>query len=476
MAARSVPFQNVSGRKRIHRRFDSKHTTSIKLIVGVIAMLFFLKQSATMTTNLTPSTSVQFSRKNAENERYRAPISSAASTYKKEKQRTGSKAVVAYVISITTCPVYPYKNISSTPLDQTDSTGQFSVFDGPAILGHSIHRSSIRFNATISKYDYRLYAFVHPDSNDCAENLSKLGYEILIRDTPIDVHRIHNEQYKEDIESGGCCGSKEFMKLWAYTLVDHPIVVHLDTDVFLSKPFDNLFDAMLVDDATNMTLPTMFNKPLPKTIDFFFTRDYKQRSRITKDPSKYGVQGGFFVIRPDVKLFQELVHTIQEGNYTKRDGWAGQQYGGYWGSSQIQGFLSYFYGSVRPLIAVELNRCLYNTMTDDNPMYQGMCRTGEGECEDCRLTPVSEVVSFHLTSCWKPWQCPKIKEPHPASCNDAHLAWFKLRQSLEIGWGIEVPTEGWWFERTLGYCRRPVGAKKRIYVPLQFKSELIPLS
>ena len=469
MAAQSIPFHNVFDRKKIHRRLDLKHTATTKLIVGFIAVLVILIQSVTLTINLKPSTSTIVSRENSGNEHHRAPISSAASRYKIEQHWSKAKAVVAYVISITTCPVLPYKNTSSTPKDRTDSTEQYSVFDGPAILGHSIHRSSIRFDATKSKYDYHLYAVVHPNASDCAENLSKLGYEILIRNTPIDVYRIQNEQYREDIESNGCCGSKEFMKLWAYTLVDHPIVVHLDTDTFLNKPFDNLFDAMLVDDATKMTLPTMFNKPLPKTIDFFFTRDYQQRSRITKDPSKYGVQGGFFVVRPDVKLFQELLDAIHGGNYTKRDGWGGKQYGGYWGSSQIQGFLSYFYGTVRPLIAVELNRCLYNTMTDDNPMFEGMCRTGEVECEDCRLTPVSEVVSFHLTSCWKPWQCPKIKKPHPASCNDAHLAWFKLRQSLETGWNIEVPTEGWWFERTLGYCRRPSGAKKRIYIPLQLK-------
>lgn len=392
----------------------------------------------------------------------RIPFATFASTRCKRIFIPGTKAVIAYAISITSCPAL-------------NDTSTHSVFDGPAVLGYSIYRSSIRSNATESKYDFELFAFVHPDAQECAENLSKIGYNVLIRPTAVDVNRIKNKQYKIDIEAKGCCGSKEFMKLWAYTLVDYPIVVHLDTDCFLNKPFDELFDAMLTGNASELTLPTMFNKPLPPKIDFFFTRDYHQRSKITTDPSKYGVQGGFFVARPDLHLFQELRDSIERGNYTAEGGWTGNLYGGYWGSSQIQGFLSYFYGSVRSFSAVELNRCIFNSMTDDDPIFDGKCRTGEIKCEDCRLTPLSEVVSFHMTTCWKPWQCPKISKPHPVTCNDVHLAWFKLRQSLEIEWGIDVPKDGWWFKRTLGYCKRPEGAKRRIYIPLQYGPQVSAL-
>ena len=42
----------------------------------------------------------------------------------------------------------------------------------------------------------------------------------------------------------GCCGDKEFLKLYSYTLVDYPIVVQLDLDSLIVQPLDDLFDAM----------------------------------------------------------------------------------------------------------------------------------------------------------------------------------------------------------------------------------------
>ena len=78
-------------------------------------------------------------------------------------------------------------------------------------------------------------------------------------------------------ESNGCCGEKELVKLEAYTLTDHPVVVHLDLDVVVLKPMDALFDMMLtkspVDwDTTNV--PIMWpEKKLPEKVNAFFTRD-----------------------------------------------------------------------------------------------------------------------------------------------------------------------------------------------------------
>ena len=304
----------------------------------------------------------------------------------KKKPFPGSKAVIAYAISITSCPV-----------------NTTTVFDGPAILSHSIHQVSIRKNSSLSKYDYGLYAFIHPKATNCSHLLEFLGYEVLIRDIPFSLDDIQTESYKKQIEEDGCCGSREFLKLWAYTLSDHDIVVHTDTDVMFLQPLDKVFDAMLDSDTSKHSLATMGGAPLPSKIDFVYTRDYLQRSRITRDPMKFGVQGGFFVVRPDPQIFDEIKQTILRGDYERGSGWAKLKYGGYWGAPQIQGFLSYFYGEVHPEHAVELNRCLYNTMVDDPPEADGKCRTGEKTCEDCRETPLSEMITVHLTTCWKPW-------------------------------------------------------------------------
>ena len=313
---------------------------------------------------------------------------------KEMKAFPGSKAVIAYAISITSCPDH-------AP----------NVFDGPAILSHSIHQVSIRQNA--SKYDYSLYAFVLPDAANCSHLLEFLGYKVMIRDRPFKLDEIKSESYKTTIEEKGCCGSSEFVKLWAFTLFDHDIVVHTDTDVLFLKPLDAVFDAMLASNASAHSLATMngggggggggVTAALPSKIDFLFTRDYLQRSKITNVTKKYGVQGGFFVARPDSKIFHEMKTTIIRGDYSHRNGWANLSYGGYWGSSQIQGFLSYFYGEIHPEHAVELNRCLYNTMVHDPPKADGRCRTGEETCEDCQETPLSDMITVHLTTCLKPW-------------------------------------------------------------------------
>jgi alpha-N-acetylglucosamine transferase len=70
----------------------------------------------------------------------------------------------------------------------------------------------------------------------------------------------------------GCCGEKEFLKLYSYTLTDYPIVVHLDLDSLVLQPFDDLFDSMLNGD--NGALPVMHNKSVPEKIHAFYTKDY----------------------------------------------------------------------------------------------------------------------------------------------------------------------------------------------------------
>jgi hypothetical protein len=307
----------------------------------------------------------------------------------------GSKAVVAYGISITDCP--------------RNST--VNTVDGPAVLAHSIRQSSIR-RSNASKYDYHLVAFVHPDARDCSSPLRQLGYDVRIRPTPIDVKQIQSPGYQRLVEERSCCGSREFVKLWAYTLTDFDFVVHFDTDVMVLQPLDQLFELMMASNATHYNdqlpisekLPLMFKQKIPSRIDFFYTRDYLMRSSLTKDVRKYGIQGGFFVVRPDAQVFTELCDIILEGDYTSRNGWKGLKYGGAWGGAQIQGLLSYYYGHVRPTTAVELNRCIYNTMVDDDPLFRGSCRTAEKFCEDCRKTPLSEMKTVHLTTCYKPWQ------------------------------------------------------------------------
>jgi hypothetical protein len=62
--------------------------------------------------------------------------------------------------------------------------------DGAAVLKHSIHLSSIHGSG---RYDYKMYAIVHPEAMSCAAPLADIGYTLLTRDTPVAVEEIQGE-------------------------------------------------------------------------------------------------------------------------------------------------------------------------------------------------------------------------------------------------------------------------------------------
>jgi hypothetical protein len=169
-------------------------------------------------------------------------------------------ATIAYAVSVTGC-------------------GSDPITEGAAVLKHSIHLSSMHGDRG-GRYGYKMYAIYHPDATECAAPLADLGYEMLERNTPIAVKDIEGEFLRSKIESNGCCGEKELIKLEAYTLTDHPVVVHLDLDVLVLRPLDDLFDAMIIGKSGNYDPRGKIkvqwpNKPFPEKVNAFITRDCK---------------------------------------------------------------------------------------------------------------------------------------------------------------------------------------------------------
>ena len=78
--------------------------------------------------------------------------------------------------------------------------------------------------------------------------------------------------------------------------------------------------------------------------------------------------------------------------------------GKFWGGQTIQGIVPYFYHSIHPGDAQEMNRCIYNCMVD-NPYRKGTtnCLDMKPMCEDCRAQKIENIVSAHFTICQKPW-------------------------------------------------------------------------
>lgn len=323
-----------------------------------------------------------------------------------------------------------------------------------------------------------MIVFAHPDTSTCLEPFRKLGYEVHIKDVPVDVTKIRGDFLREKVVKTGCCGDKEFIKLYAYTLVEYPIVVHLDLDSLVVQNMDELFDGMMTEKLDQKQhlehIPVQQNgQVIPHDIQAFFTRDYNMVNVGHKHP---GIQGGFIIVKPNLDYFEEYKRIIQEGNYKKGSGWFGEGYGGYYGAQQIQGLCSLFFDRLHPGTAVELNRCIYNSMNDNpygskrNAPDVHLCRDGRETCEDCREAKFSSIKSIHFTLCQKPWVCPLTLVRKGGLCEEFHRKWFQIRQDWENSHGITSKTEQSQMQSKvqndvfLGFCK---GGGERNYIKIQ---------
>ena len=244
-------------------------------------------------------------------------------------------ATIGYAVTVSGCP------------KDNGSRGDFGagISDGAAVLKHSIHLNSIQnYPQSQSLYDYKMYALVHPGAESCARPaLEPLGYEILLRDVPVPLEEIEGKFLREKVPSNGCCGEKEFVKLHAYTLMQHPVVVHLDLDTLVLKPLDRLYDVMIngpPKDGSNGGIEVAFDDPLiapsassDSEINAFFTRDYNMAHANMKHA---GVQGGFLVLRPSLEIYNEFVSIIRKGDFQQNKGWGGKGFGPFYGVSMKQ--------------------------------------------------------------------------------------------------------------------------------------------
>jgi hypothetical protein len=248
--------------------------------------------------------------------------------------------------------------------------------------------------------------------------------------------------------------------LYAYTLLQHPIVVHVDIDFAFFKPMDELFDAMLYNNRLSEVRTQYPVRHWPANIEAFITRDYPQ---LIPGDDRSLFQAGFMVVKPNKKVFDEIIAIILEGNFAEgwnsTSGWGGLGYSGKVGAKAMQGLIAYYYDSAQNNSSVELNGCHYNWMGGDvfyrnvprfypsqYPNLVGKCRNGKDHCEDCQKTPFTEIGSIHYTNCRKPWNCigtrwikgqPRgslgIDERNTnfSACMIAINQWHQLRKALE---------------------------------------------
>ena len=335
------------------------------------------------------------------------------------------------------------------------------LIDAAMVLRHSIHQTSVRNNGAVSHYDYKMYAIVEQGAVSCSQVLRDLGFELLLRNTPVHDYEIQGEYLKNNVKKAWCCGAKgkeslpacgneitttarclallsltyrscvtleEFVKLYAYALPE-PLVVHLDVDFVMHKPMDTLFDVLLYDKdsvigRTARAVLEVERKQsagevirLPDRPQAALTRDWGQVIPSLLDRQKPLYQAGFLAARTNPQVVQDVSQIIQTGNYTKLGGWGDLGYGHYLGAMAMQGLMAYYYDQHAAGEWIELNQCRYNHMGMDTkfrgiPNYSdqykdlyGKCRNNAPYCEDCMVTSTEDIHNIHFTQCRKPWLC-----------------------------------------------------------------------
>lgn len=339
---------------------------------------------------------------------------------------SGARKKIAYAITVT-------------------KDGNF--LDGALVLGFSAKKVHSRKYGFSSAYDADLVAFVTSSVVTSRAALVANGWRVLERPLPVTLDEIENERYMLNMKNSGCCGADEFLKLWAYSLTEYHRVVHLDMDSVVLQNMDEIY-------------------AIDK--EMLFTGDYNMQGRSPAVPA----QGGFLVVRPSSERFEELQAIIRKGDFGPK-GWGGSGIGVFWGGTTIQGIVPYFYYSVHPGEALEMNRCEYNFMAD-NPYRPNTleCLDKKPTCQDCRLQDPELVKSAHFTICQKPWTCTGFDNPkNDVPCKAMHTKWFALRDEFERAVGISpayrVAGPGHIQSVTQGMCK---AFGERGYIPIPVRS------
>lgn len=143
-----------------------------------------------------------------------------------------------------------------------------------------------------------------------------------------------------------------------------------------------------------------------------------------------------------------------------------------------QCYQAYFYRDKHPEMGLELNRCRVNSMVDDphfgmdDKKKPGQCRDGRTNCEDCRTTDLSDILSAHFTICQKPWECKTAWDVRSHRlCSQLHREWFRVRRSFEESRTDELRhlpglTDGFQPDNFFGYCTK---SGRQGYVPIKYQ-------
>lgn len=203
------------------------------------------------------------------------------------------------------CPTKKGLNVAVNILISRDPGIEGGFLDSAGALVMSIEEAQ-------SVHDITLIALVHKDVVYCIPILEAMGYEVRKYDTPFQIEDVENKKIGEEMRTDGCCGILETLKLWAWTWTEFDVVLSVDADVHFHRNFDELF-------LLNTTLGWTHGA--------------------TADKGQELMNGGYLVIRPNPKHFEEMVALLKEGDFRDGSAWKGSGVGWVYGGRTIQGIV-----------------------------------------------------------------------------------------------------------------------------------------
>ena len=236
-------------RSRRSKRFP--HYLSLTVLITIIALTFYLNYtSLKQSTNHSP-----------------LPVPQTLLPAPPPQPPATLKSTIAYAVSVTSCP-------------------NADMYQGASVLAHSIKLAHSQ--STLHPH-YKLYVFLHSKATlnpgNCEKFFASLNYDVKVVPTPIEISQVSDSNLREKLPTNGCCGERELIKFYAYTLTEHDVVVHLDLDTLVRRQMDDLLSRIKNGES-----------------DAFYTFDYNM-----VNPGKQpGVQGGFLVLRPEKKVFDDI--------------------------------------------------------------------------------------------------------------------------------------------------------------------------
>ena len=422
-----------------------------------------------------------------------------------EEDKITNALKIAYVVPILECSIIYQQQGGSTTNNNINNEISL-LHDALTILKHSIHRLSIHNSR--SKYNYEMIAFLHQDNNNknCPLHdkyislLQSIGYKIMIVGTPVNLKAVRGVYLKGNIAHTRHGAHQDWAKLNIYTLLDYPLVVLIDIRTLFLQPLDELFDIMLnYNNATGTinvnslwdgeVIPIGYNhihkhkthKSVIPSLDIhaLYTKSYIDIKPVNNN-WKAGINLSMLIIKPNTKVFDNLLNIIREGDYRFFVGWGGKGYANFEGSMQSRGLLTYYYDYLYPSNNLELDRCIYHNTADipyvkhkSNMICRENINITYDNCMDCRKLSLSNIKVFHYGACSDPWKCfmhtdtlGKLK-----LCRKMHHYWYRLRNEVENSWERsgkykKEERKGNFLEyQFLGYCDKDGGYEN--YIPMK---------